>query len=40
MFRVVGNEAVLLYATFITAQDEPLRTDEPEPPCAVAMGLS
>ena len=40
MFRVVGNAAVLLYATFITAQDEPLRTDEPEPPCAAAMGLS
>ena len=40
MFRVVGNAAVLIYATFITAQDEPLRTDEPEPPCAAAMGLS
>ena len=40
MFRVVGKEAVLLYATFITAQGEPLRTDEPEPPCAAAMGLS
>jgi hypothetical protein len=40
MFRVVGKEAVLLYATFITAQGEPLRTDEPAPPCAVAMGLS
>ena len=40
MFRVVGKEAVLIYATFITAQDEPIRTDEPEPPCAAAMGLS
>ena len=40
MFRVLGNETVLIYATFITAQDEALRTDEPEPPCAVAMGLS
>jgi len=40
MFRVVGTEAVLIYATFITAQDEPVRTDEPEPPCAAAMGLS
>jgi quercetin dioxygenase-like cupin family protein len=39
MFRVLGNAAVLIYATFITAQDEPLRTDEPEPPCAAAMGL-
>jgi hypothetical protein len=40
MFRVLGNETVLIYATFITAQDEALRTDEPEPPCAIAMGLS
>jgi quercetin dioxygenase-like cupin family protein len=40
MFRTLGNATVLLYATFITAQDEPLRTDEPEPPCAAAMGLS
>ena len=40
MFRVVGKVAVLIYATFITAQGEPLRTDEPEPPCAAAMGLS
>jgi hypothetical protein len=40
MFRVVGKQAVLIYATFITAQGEALRTDEPEPPCAAAMGLS
>jgi quercetin dioxygenase-like cupin family protein len=40
MFRVVGTQAVLIYATFITAQGEALRTDKPEPPCAAALGLS
>jgi quercetin dioxygenase-like cupin family protein len=40
MFRVVGKTAVLIYATFITAQGEALRTDQPEPACAAAMGLS
>jgi quercetin dioxygenase-like cupin family protein len=40
MFRVVGKDAVLAYATFITAQGEPLRTDRPEPACAAALGLS
>jgi hypothetical protein len=40
MFRVVGSETVLIYATFITAQDEALRTDKPEPACAAALGLS
>jgi quercetin dioxygenase-like cupin family protein len=40
MFRVVSKEAVLIYATFITAQGEALRTDKPEPPCAAAMGLN
>jgi quercetin dioxygenase-like cupin family protein len=40
MFRVVGDAAVLIYATFITAEKEALRIDQPEPPCAAAKGLS
>jgi len=40
MFRVLGSETTLAYATFITAQGEALRTDEPAPACAAALGLN
>ncbi len=40
MFRVVGTETVVLYATFVTAEGDALRTDEPAPACATAMGLT
>jgi quercetin dioxygenase-like cupin family protein len=40
MFRVVGSETTLAYATFITAEGEALRTDEPAPACAAALGLN
>ena len=39
-FRVVGSETTLAYATFITAEGEALRTDQPAPACAAALGLT
>jgi quercetin dioxygenase-like cupin family protein len=39
-FRVVGAVGIHLTAFFITAQGAALRTDEPAPPCAAALGLT
>ena len=38
-FRVVGTGGVHLMATFVTAQGAALRTDQPAPACAAALGL-
>jgi len=38
-FRNIGNENVQLVAWFITANGQPLRTDEAAPPCAAGLGL-
>jgi quercetin dioxygenase-like cupin family protein len=38
-FRVVGATGLHATAFFITAQGAALRTDEPAPPCAAALGL-
>jgi quercetin dioxygenase-like cupin family protein len=39
-FRVVGTTGVHLTAFFITAQGGALRTDQPAPACAAALGLN
>jgi quercetin dioxygenase-like cupin family protein len=39
-FRVAGAVGIHLTAFFITAQGAALRTDEPAPPCAAALGLT
>src|ERR1700688_1494107 len=39
-FRVVGTTGLHLTAFFITAQGAALRTDEPAPACAAALGLT
>ena len=38
-FRNIGPGPVHLMAWFITAQGQPLRTDEAAPPCAAGLGL-
>ena len=38
--RVVGTTGAHLTAFFITAQGAALRTDEPAPACAAALGLT
>jgi quercetin dioxygenase-like cupin family protein len=38
-FRVIGPTGIHLNATFITAHQAPLRTDESAPACAAALGL-
>jgi quercetin dioxygenase-like cupin family protein len=39
-FRVIGTSNIHLIAWFITAQGQALRTDQPAPPCAAALGLN
>jgi quercetin dioxygenase-like cupin family protein len=39
-FRVMGTSAIHVTALFITAQGAALRTDEPAPACAAALGLT
>jgi quercetin dioxygenase-like cupin family protein len=39
-FRVVGTTGLHATAFFITAQGVPVRTDEPAPACAAALGLN
>jgi quercetin dioxygenase-like cupin family protein len=39
-FRVVGATGIHATAFFITAQGQALRTDEPAPACAAALGLT
>jgi quercetin dioxygenase-like cupin family protein len=39
-FRVLGASSIHLTAFFITAQGAALRTDEPAPACAAALGLT
>jgi quercetin dioxygenase-like cupin family protein len=38
-YRVTSTTAIHSMATFITAQGQALRTDQPAPPCAAGLGL-
>lgn len=38
-FRVLGTSATQFVATFIVAQGQANRIDQPAPPCAAALGL-
>jgi quercetin dioxygenase-like cupin family protein len=38
-FRVTSSTAVQLMAWFVTAQGQPLRTDQPAPACDTGLGL-
>src|SRR5260221_5432405 len=39
-FLVTSTTPIHLFAWFVTAQGQPLRTDQPAPACAAALGLN